>query len=237
MRQMTDARTHHYGARLSEFLKVAAVVFAVLLLAAFALPANAQTDPALTFGASVTSANGSLSTKLTWSTTPAASSCTASGHTSWTGTKAASGSLDLPAIALSGTYTLSLNCTWPGDMKATVTWTAPTTNTDGTPLAKCATADTVGPCLAYFNVYRSTNPRLEGAQVTPVRDPNATTAVFNNLPASTQYFGTEAVNGNGVPSPMSQIASKVLTGTTTKSANVTLTVNPVPNSPGNTAVN
>lgn len=195
-------------------------------LATLLLASGAALAQTVTLTPSVTSGNGSLTTKLTWSTQPAAASCSASGHASWSGTKAASGSVDLPAITSSGTYTLTLSCDWPVDNTATVTWVAPTTHTDGAPLLKCASADSTGDCLAYFNVYRSTNSRLEGAEVVPVRDPNATTWTSRALPASTQYFGVEVVLGTGVPADMSNIASKVISAAATRSQSVTVTVNP-----------
>lgn len=196
----------------------------VLLLAG---NAYAQT---VTLTPSVTSGNGSLTTTLTWSTTPAAQSCTASGHASWTGTKAASGTQALPPITLSGTYNLTLACTWPGVSTATVSWTAPTTNTDGTALAKCASATSTGPCLASFQVYRRVgNADLStGAEVTPVNDPNATSRAYTGLGAGTHYFGVEAVNGNGIPSAMSNVASKVITASVSRTESVTVTVNPKP---------
>lgn len=205
----------------------------ILIALALLMPAIglAQTPGDVTFGASVTNANGSLSTTLSWSTSPAATSCTASGHASWTGTKAASGSLALPVITLSGTYPLTLNCTWPGDTRATLSWTAPTTNTDGSALAKCATATTTGACLASYHVYRrlGSSDLSTGAEMTPVLDPNAVQFVKTSLGTGTHYFGVEAVNGNGVPSVMSNVASKVISSTGgTKSAAVTLTVNPKP---------
>jgi hypothetical protein len=197
-----------------------------MILVCIAGIAEAQT---VTLTPSVTSGNGSLSTSLTWSTTPAAQSCTASGHASWTGTKAASGSQDLPAITLSGSYQLTLSCVWPGDNTATVRWTAPTTNTDGTPLAKCASGDSTGPCLAGFRVYRRVGSSdMSSAEMTLVTNPNATSHVFTGLGVGVQNFGVEAINGNGVPSAMSNIASKTITASTTRTESVTVTVNPKP---------
>jgi hypothetical protein len=140
--------------------------------------------------------------------------------------------VDLPPITLSGTYNLTLTCNWPGDTTATLTWTAPTTNTDGSALAKCASDTTVGPCLAYYNVYRRVGSTdMNGAEVTPVRDPNATTKVYTGLGTGTHNFAVEAVNGNGVPSVLSNIAAKVITSAVSKSQSVTITVNPKPNPP------
>lgn len=198
-------------------------------LALFALPALSQT---VTLTPSVTSGNGSLSTRLTWATTPAASSCSASGHTSWTGAKAASGAQDLPPITLSGSYTLTLACTWPGETTATVNWIAPTQNTDGSSLAKCTAPSPNGSCLAGFRVFRRVGTNdMNGAEMTPVDNPNATSLSFPGLVAGTHYFGVEAVNGSGTPSAMSNISSKVITATASRTASVTVTVNPKPSPP------
>jgi hypothetical protein len=187
-----------------------------VFLCVCAMAARAQV---LTLTPSVTSGNGTLSTRLTWLTTPAAPGCTASGHASWTGAKAASGTQDLPPITLSGTYQLTLACTWPGDNTATVRWTAPTTNTDGSALTN----------LAAFHVYRRlNNPDMNGGEMTLVRDPAATSFRFTNLPAGTHYFAVEAVNANGVPSELSNVASKVISATVSRSESVTVTVNPKP---------
>lgn len=195
--------------------------------------AHAQAPPSVTFGTSVTNAAGSLNTTLTWSTTPAATSCAASGHTSWSGAKAASGTLALPALTLSGTYSLTLNCTWPSDSTTTVTWVAPTANTDGGALAKCAAGVTSGPCLAGFRVFRrfDNSDLSSGAEVTPVNDPGATSRTYTGLVVGTHYFGVEAMNADGVPSVMSNTISRVIAGAVTRSAGVTLTVNPKPNPP------
>jgi hypothetical protein len=203
------------------------LIVATLLLSLLGSFAYSQT---VTLTPSVTSGNGSLSTRLTWSTTPAATSCTASGHASWTGTKAASGAVDLPAITLSGSYPLTLTCTWSGESSVTVNWVAPITNTDGGALTKCASATTTGPCLAYFRVYRRLGSAdlANNAEVTPVNDPNATSYTLTNLPAGVHYVAVEVVNGNGVPSILSNVASKTLTGSVTRTESVTVTVNPKP---------
>jgi hypothetical protein len=202
-----------------------------LLLACVLLacsPAFAQVGD-VTFGASVTNANGSLSTTVSWSTTPAAQSCTASGHASWTGTKAASGSLALPVITLSGTYPLTLNCSWAGDTTATVNWTRPTTNTDGSALAVCAAGVTSGPCLAGYRVFRRVGSTdMNGAEMTPVAGGATASRAFTGLGAGVHNFGVEAVNADGVPSVMSNIAAKTITTGGSRSASVTLTVNPKP---------
>lgn len=206
--------------------RIGAYLLLVMLVGLHASLAMAQT-PSVTFGASVTSAAGSLTTQLTWSTTPAATSCTAAGHPSWTGTKAASGTQAMPAITLSGTYTLTLNCTWPGDTQARLTWTAPTTNTDGSALAKCASQTATGPCLRSFVIQRGTSATtLSDARA--VDDRNAVAYTWTGLAAGTHYFAVEAVNGDGVRSNPSAVVSKAITATQTQSGTVTLTVNPKP---------
>lgn len=229
-RRLDDATLEDYGAKLKTFGKVAGLVLLLIGALAFAAPAHAQT---VTLTPSVTSGNGSITTTLTWATNPAAQSCTASGHAVWTGTKAASGTQTLPAITMSGSYSLTLACTWPGDTTATVRWTAPTTNTDGSALAKCASSSSTGPCLAKFHVYRAACAGFPtnacSPEMTPTTSPNATSHQFTGLSPGVHYFGVEAVNGDGVPSVMSNVASKTITATTTRTESVTITVNPKPN--------
>jgi hypothetical protein len=210
-----------------------------LALVAFAGSALAQVAGDVTFGASVTNANGTLNTTLTWSTTPAATSCTASGHSSWTGTKAASGSLALPAIALSGTYNLTLTCNWPGNTSAIVSWTRPTTNTDGSALALCPVpVPSSGACLAGYRVFKDETADIASPEAQLVNTPSALTHTWTNIsPAGTYYFAVEVFNANGVPSVLSNVASKVITATASKAASVTLTVNPKPSPPTAVTVN
>jgi hypothetical protein len=207
-----------------------AIAVLALLLFALCLAGIARAD--VTFGASVTNANGSLSTRLTWSTSPVATGCQASGHPSWTGTKAASGTLDLPAITLSGTYNLTLSCTRTGDTSALVRWTAPITNTDGTALAPCASGVTSGTCLRGYRIYRRVGSiDMNGAEMTEISDPATLTRAYSNLVAGTHNFAAEAFNANGVPSALTPIASKVISATAVENASVTLTVNPIPRAP------
>ncbi len=133
------------------------------------------------------------------------------------------------ATQSSGTYTLTLSCAWPSDNAALVKWTAPITNTDGSALAKCASATSTGPCLAKFQVYRSTNSALNSPEMTPVNDPNATSLQYSNLSVNTHYFAVEAINGDGIPAALSQpLASKVIASTQSVTRTVTITVNPKP---------
>lgn len=216
----------HYGENLAAFWRIASVVMMITALACLLLqPAHAQTTPTVTFGASVTNANGSLSTRLTWSSTPAATSCTGSGHPTWNGTKAASGTQDLAPITLSGTYTLTLACTWPGNNTAILEWTAPTQNTDGTALTN----------LAGYKIQWGTSAGTLSNTFT-LAQPAATTYTVTGLTPATWYFGIRAYNSANVESDLSGIVSKTVTASQTQTSSVTLTVNPVPNAPGGVTV-
>jgi hypothetical protein len=205
----------------------------VLVAALSCAQALAQTTPTLTFTAETTTGAGSVVPKLTWATTPAATSCTASGDPAWTGTKAASGTQTLAAITMSKTYRLT--CTWPGSTTATLSWVAPTTNTDGTALAKCAASTDSGPCLAKYRISRGAS----ATALTDTRDHNfplGTTATWTGLAAGTHFFGIKAVTGDGVESALSNVVSKVVNPTATVDRDVAITVNPQPNPPTNLSV-
>lgn len=205
-------------------LKMMGLVAALLACAT----AFAQQTPTLTFTAQTTTGAGSVVPVLTWSTTPAATSCAASGDAAWTGAKAAAGTQTLAAITTSKTY--QMTCTWPGDTTATLSWTAPTQNTDGTALAKCASQTATGPCLRSFTVHRGASPTAL-SDTRNVDDRNATTYAWTGLTAGTHHFGVKAVNGDGVSSDLSNTASKVIVTTQNVNRSVAITVNPQPNAP------
>ena len=186
-----------------------------------ALMMAGQAIAATTFQASVTSANGELRTTLTWNSDRAG--CVASGHEAWTGAKPASGTLELPAISLSGTYALKLTCSSPADRKATVTWVNPTQNTDGSTLTD----------LAGVRVYwgQGQNPTEFRFIAAP-----GTQTVFENLADGTWRFAATALNAQGVESARSDEVSKAITGAVLEEETVTLTVNPQPNAPSGLSV-
>lgn len=99
-----------------------AVVSLVVILLAMAFVAG-HAFAATTFTPSVTAANGELTTTLTWQSTQA--QCVASGSPNWTGTKPTTGTLALPKITLSGTYTLTLACSTPASLTASLSWVNP----------------------------------------------------------------------------------------------------------------
>jgi len=196
--------------------KVSYALFALPLLLLGSI-AQAQTAGTITFNANQTSATGSLTPVLTWSTSPVASSCTASG--AWSGTKFASGSETLAAITSSKSYTLT--CTW-GNGSATLNWTAPTKNTDGTTLTD----------LAGFKVlYGTSSTALNN--VTSINDAKATTTTIAALGQGTWYFTMRAVNTKGAESDNGAIQQKVITGASAaKTVNITITApTPPPTNP------
>ena len=165
-----------------------------MFLAASAV--QAQTAGVVTLRANSTSATGSMVPVLTWSTNPVATSCTASGG--WSGTKAVSGTQTLPAINASTNYTLT--CSWSAGT-ARVSWTAPTTNSDGSALTN----------LAGFRIYYGTSSTAL-TQSMAVNDMASRAATVAALTPGTWYFSVRAVNTSQVESLDSNIASKVVTG-------------------------
>jgi hypothetical protein len=162
----------------------------------FAGLVQAQTAGVVTLSASPTSGQGSVTPRLTWSTNPVATSCTASGG--WSGTKAASGAQTLSAINANTNYTLT--CAW-GAGSATVNWTAPTTNTNGTALTN----------LARFKVLYGTSS-TSFTRYVAVDDPTRRSAVVSSLTPGTWYFSVRAVNTSGAESVNSNVASRNVTG-------------------------
>lgn len=209
-------------------------ILLVLVLLAIVQPAAAQT-PTLDFSVATSTSDGrTVTPALTWSTTPAAQSCTASGATDWTGTQAVSGTVTLNAISATRSY--SLSCTWPGDTTATIRWTAPTTNTDGSALAKCTSQTEVGSCLRSFMVVKGTTAQNVGSDGRVVNDRNATSYAWTGLPAGTHWFSVIAINGNDMQSEQAMPpASKVITTATTQSRTLEVAVR-FPSSPGTVTV-
>ena len=178
----------------------------VLSLAAGAV--QAQTAGVVTLRANATSATGSMVPVLTWSTNPVATSCAASGG--WSGTKAASGTQTLATIRASTNYTLT--CTW-GTGSATVNWTAPTTNTDGSALTN----------LASFRIYYGTSASSL-SQKSDVTDNTRRSATISPLTPGTWYFAVRAVNTSGTESDSSNVTSKAVAGATAaKTVAITIT--------------
>jgi hypothetical protein len=186
-------------------------IHAWLIAALFSVSvAFAQAGGVITFTAQTTTGDGTVTPVLTWSTAPAASSCTASGD--WSGAKGAAGTETLAPIMSSATY--NLTCTW-ADTTATLTWTAPTKNTDGSNYT-----DPAG-----YRIEYGQSEALGQSRAVP--DPAATSYVFTDLAAGTWYFGMRTVNQRGAESERTNLVSKTL-GTVDTTRAVAIVVNPVP---------
>lgn len=166
------------------------------LMLTLAGAAHAQTAGTVALTASPASGTGRVTPKLTWSTNPVASSCAASGG--WSGTKAASGTQTLTAIKANTNYTLT--CTW-GSGSATIAWTAPTKNTDGSNLTNLG---------SYKVLYGTSSTSFTKSKV--VDDPTSTRATIAALTPATWYFTVHSVTTSGVESGNSNVASKAVTG-------------------------
>lgn len=83
---------------------------------------------------------------------------------------------------------------------ATLSWTAPSENTDGSPLND----------LAGFKVYWGTASGNYGNSVTLANPSLSTYIVENLLPGTTYYFATKAYNSQGLESSFSNEASKAI---------------------------
>jgi hypothetical protein len=194
-----------------------------LLLTAIAalapLLASAQT---VSLTANPTSGMSPLPVTLTWSTAGFGTGafCTASG--AWTGSRASSGTALVTMNG--GEHTFTLNCTNPTGF-ATLSWTAPTQNTDGTTIRATAPG-----ALAGFKLYTSTTTSGV-ATATPVviNDKAATSYVMANLPVGTNYFAAKAFNTEGIESAFtSQVNTVIVAPSAQASASVTVNVQPKP---------
>lgn len=185
---------------LTRLLSAAAAALALLVST---IPAQAAVAPTVTLTVTPASGVESVTPTLTWSTTGAVS-CTAGGG--WSGIKATSGSQTLPAITAGATYTLTcLGAAAPGS--ASLSWTAPTSNTDGSALTD----------LAGFNIYR------DGAKIGSA---GATTLTYSDtgLADGTYSYTVTAQNAAGVESKPSNPAPKTISGTAAASATASASV-------------
>lgn len=204
-------------------------LLSIAALALFSACAIAQTAPTFTFGVSGTSSDGkTIVPAVTWSTTPAATSCAATAtpaKADWTGTKTAAGTATLTAV--SATTSFQLVCSWPGDTTAIVTWTAPTTNTDGSALMD----------LAGFRVqWGRTTGDANMDQTVYLSDPKLTSWTSPALtPPAQWFFGVKAFNSLGLESTLSNVSSKTTTATISLTRAMDIVIR-FPGSPTNVAV-
>lgn len=124
---------------------------------------------------------------------------------SWDTTGLPAGSYNLTAIArdaagqssISSAVTMTVTVPAPATGRADLSWTAPTTNEDGSPTS-----------LSGFNIYQgSSNTNLR--RITTV-GPSTLNHSVNNLTSGTHYFSVTAVGTNGTESTYSNIGSKVI---------------------------
>jgi Fibronectin type III domain len=124
--------------------------------------------------------------------TPAAADVGKSGNITITGSNGSSSS----SI---GPFAIVVNASASSTGSASLSWVAPTQNTDGTPI--------VG--LAGYHIYYGTSA---GAMTTTVTltDPTETSYVVSGLAPGTYYFSIVAYNSAGVDSSESNTASKTI---------------------------
>jgi hypothetical protein len=161
--------------------------------------------PTVTLSANPTTVASGAASTLTWSASNA-TSCVASG--SWSGSEAASGSQKTAALTATAKYTLT--CTGAGGSAAqsatvtvaattgtaTLVWSAPTTNTNGT---------AVTPLSGYTIYYGTSSASLTNSVV--VSGANMTTYAITGLAAGTWYFALSANATDGSQSATSNIGS------------------------------
>jgi len=85
---------------------------------------------------------------------------------------------------------------------ATVNWTPPTENVDGTALVN----------LSGYKIYYGTSPNSLINTIS-INNVGLTSYVIENLESNTTYyFGITAINSNGIESPFSNVVSKYASG-------------------------
>lgn len=95
-------------------------------------------------------------------------------------------------------FSISVAAAAVGTGRATISWTAPTQNTDGTPLTNLT---------GYQLVYGQSADDL--SQSVSISDPTATTYTISNLGSGTWYFGVVATT-QATSSSISTLASKTI---------------------------
>jgi len=106
---------------------------------------------------------------------------------------------DGTASATLGPFSITVNAVGAGGGSATLSWTAPTENTDGTALTDLA---------GYEVHYGQDQDNLD--QTVKLDNPSLTSYMVENLGSGTWYFAIVAVNASGTTSPLSNTASKTV---------------------------
>ena len=190
-------------------------------LPAFAIAVSAPANPPPTIsGTPATSANAGTA----YSFTPTASDPNGNALTfsiqnppSWASFNTQSGNLSgTPTSGDAGTYSniiisvsdgtssaslpaFSIIVTQVANGSATVSWSAPTQNTDGSALTN----------LAGFNIYYGTSA-TNLSQSVQITNPGLTIYALGNLAPGTWYFAVNAYTAAGAESALSNIASKAI---------------------------
>ena len=125
-------------------------------------------------------------------------------------TQLASGSHTITAlIALSGggsqvvqgTFAVNKPAPTSGTGSATLSWVAPSSRADGTPMSLSE--------LAGYGIYHGTDANQLSLLVN-FQDPTATTHTVSSLPAGTHYFAITTRDVYGWESPKSKVLSKTI---------------------------
>lgn len=176
--------------------------FAQALAAALAIAGAAAAlaaPPAGTFSVTQAAPGGAFTAAWAITSADPASTCVASAapaNSNWTGAKPLTGSAAVGGVAAGAVLTLT--CSTAGNPTADLTWTAPTTNTDGSALTD----------LKDFVIYRGTAPGSLSA--TDTAGATATAYTVAGLPAGAWYFAMTARNAAGVESAQTGPASTVI---------------------------
>lgn len=165
--------------------------------------------PSVTLSANPTSVQSGGSSTLTWSSSNA-SGCTASGD--WSGSKATSGSQTITSLTSDSTFTLVCTGTGGSTTRSTtvtiavnsmrsveVSWDAPTTRADGSPLTN----------LAGFRIHYGTASG-NYTQVVEVDNPSLDSYTVDNLTNGTYYFAVTAYDSDSMESNYSMEVSATL---------------------------
>jgi hypothetical protein len=204
-----------------------------LLVACLSLPTKAQAAVAptcsLTTPSQLSKVPSPAALILTYSSSNAAT-CTATStgnQTAWTGSKPLSGGQTLTGIKASADYAYTCSSAVASTGSASLSWTPPTQNSDGSALTD----------LAGTNLYWGSSASTLTNKI-PVTDPAKTAYQVDTLPVGLIYFGAKAYNAAGVESAFSTIVSKAIIAQAplTCSQTIHIDVVTVPNPPTNLTV-
>lgn len=96
-------------------------------------------------------------------------------------------------------FSITVSAPAPTTGSATLTWSPPLQNTDGSSLTN----------LAGFRVYHGTSESALN-DVTQIAEPGANSYLYAALPAGTHYFAVSAYTSTGVESALSSLGSKTI---------------------------